>query len=120
MSDHRRKIILECFVETKIGPHVISMKKKIINAPTQHLLGQNFPNPFNAVTVIRYSLLHDDNVKLTIFNSIEEEVKILVNEHQHTGTYHVRFDASEFEGGLYSYKLETENFTSMRRMLFIK
>lgn len=95
-------------------------------------LYQNYPNPFNPVTKINYELParlarqasrgeHSANfVTLKIFDILGNEISTLVNKKQNAGRYEVIFDASNIPSGIYFYKLETENFTKIKRMSFIK
>lgn len=83
-------------------------------------LYQNYPNPFNPVTNIAYSLKVDTNVKLKVFNSIGQEVKVLVNGYQTNGKYTVQFDASSLPSGIYYYMLETTYGSFTKKMLLIK
>jgi hypothetical protein len=91
-----------------------------ISAPEVFDLAQNYPNPFNPATKIDYSIAKAANVQLVIFNSIGEEVGVLVNEMQHPGRYSVNFDASSLSSGVYFYKLVAGDFISIKKMLLVK
>ncbi|MBI3194396.1 MAG: T9SS type A sorting domain-containing protein, partial [Ignavibacteriae bacterium] len=80
--------------------------------PEQFLLEQNHPNPFNPVTVIRYQLSEDAQVKLSVFNTLGVEVASLVNEFQGAGFKSVTFDASNISSGVYFYRLTARNLSS--------
>jgi hypothetical protein len=88
--------------------------------PHTYNLYQNFPNPFNPTTTIQYRIGQVDNVVLKIYNILGQEVKTLVNEVQHPGTYRVAFDASTLASGIYFYRLEAGNFIEIKKMVFIK
>ena len=88
--------------------------------PRNYSLFQNFPNPFNPVTTIRYGLPRSEEVLLTVYNIDGESVKILVNEEQSAGKYEVMFDASYHASGVYFYQLKTRNFVETKKMLLIK
>ena len=88
--------------------------------PTVFALEQNYPNPFNPMTKIEYSIANQGNVQLVVFNSIGEEVGILVNEMQQPGRYSVSFDASNLSSGVYFYKLVAGEFVSIKKMLLLK
>ena len=88
--------------------------------PLRYLLSQNYPNPFNPVTNILFDIIKQENVKLTIFSLLGEEIKVLVNEKLDAGEYKVSFDASGFASGVYFYKLETENFVESKKMVLLK
>ncbi len=83
-------------------------------------LFQNFPNPFNPSTIIRYSLSTESNVSVTIFNALGSEIKHLLNERQTPGEYHIRFDASGLSAGVYFYRIQTSEQSRTKSMLFLK
>ncbi len=88
-------------------------------------LNGNYPNPFNPVTNISYSISGKTHVKVDIFNIRGQHVQSLVNEIQPTGNYVVSWeglnkDGEECASGLYLYKLETDNSISMRKAMLIK
>lgn len=88
--------------------------------PTVTSLSQNFPNPFNATTVINYQLAVSDHVKLDVYNLLGEKVITLVDEKQETGYKSVRWDASQVSSGLYFYRLTASDYTECRRMMLVK
>lgn len=83
-------------------------------------LYQNYPNPFNPVTTINYSLPAENLVRITIYNLLGEKVSQLVNEVKPAGFHSVEFNSTNFPSGLYLYKLETENFNSVKKMIILK
>lgn len=92
---------------------------------TQYYLSQNYPNPFNPQTTIKYGLLRQSHVKITIFDILGHKIKELVNDAQNKGHHQVIWDGKNNFGqvvstGIYYYKLESENYNSMKKMLFIK
>jgi hypothetical protein len=88
--------------------------------PEEFNLLQNYPNPFNPSTKIRYAVPRNEFVNLTVYNALGEIVATLVNEQKTAGSYEILFDASELPGGVYFYKLATNNFTSTRKMILLK
>lgn len=73
--------------------------------PMTFSLEQNFPNPFNSVTIINYSIAEHSFVVLKVYNTLGEEVAILLNEEKDAGKYSLRFNAQELPSGVYLYKL---------------
>jgi hypothetical protein len=90
------------------------------NVPYIYSLKQNFPNPFNPSTVISYQLPKSGNVKLVVFDVLGREVKTLVNEYKPAGTYEVTFDGSSLSSGLYFYRINTDSFTDVKKMMLVK
>lgn len=88
--------------------------------PDRFSLEQNYPNPFNPVTKIRYQLPKTGFVKLTIFDALGKVVKVLVNENKPAGVFEESFDASNLATGVYFYKLESADFTDIKKMMLIK
>jgi hypothetical protein len=91
-----------------------------ISTPEVFELAQNYPNPFNPATRIDYSIAEATNVQLIIFNSIGEEITVVVNEFQQPGRYAVNFDAKSLSSGVYFYKLIAGDFISTKKMLLMK
>jgi subtilisin family serine protease len=83
-------------------------------------LFQNYPNPFNPTTTIKFTIPTTENVKLTLFNILGQEVRILVDEIKEAGVYNIDFNASELNSGIYIYKIESGSFVQTRKMLLIK
>jgi flagellar hook assembly protein FlgD len=84
-------------------------------------LNQNYPNPFNPATTIEFSIPEDvQNIKLTIYNALGENVAELVNKELRAGTYKYTWNAENFASGIYIYQLVTEKFNSTKKMLYIK
>lgn len=83
-------------------------------------LYQNYPNPFSQVTGIYFETGKRQFLSLRIFDAQEREVAILVNDTLQPGRYRAEWDASNFEAGLYSYKLIAVDFTDTKKMLLIK
>jgi hypothetical protein len=96
----------------------ITMGKNSI--PNKFALDQNFPNPFNPVTKINFDLPTDSQVKLIVYNISGQIMETLVNEQLEAGRYHANFDATNYPSGVYFYKIITESFIDVKRMLVIK
>ncbi|MDD5571116.1 MAG: M1 family aminopeptidase [Bacteroidales bacterium] len=83
-------------------------------------LSQNKPNPSNNLTTIIYGIPENTNVKISIYNILGKEVRILVNENKFAGNYSVDFNCDELESGVYYYKMEANNFGATRKMIVVK
>jgi hypothetical protein len=99
---------------------ITSVESDHNSIPDGYVLEQNYPNPFNPSTEIKFGLPVSSNVSLRVFNSLGEEVALLVDEYLGAGTHTYRFDASELSSGIYFYTLATGNFTQTRKMILIK
>ncbi len=83
-------------------------------------LDQNFPNPFNPSTMIKYSIPTKEFVSLKIYDILGNEVVDLVNENKEAGNYEVSFDASNYPSGLYIYSISAGSFNQVRKMMLVK
>jgi Carboxypeptidase regulatory-like domain/Secretion system C-terminal sorting domain len=88
--------------------------------PVEYALHQNYPNPFNPTTAIRFDLKAAQSVSLVVFNMLGQEVANLVDSRMTAGHHSVNFDASYLSSGIYFYRIETEAFTSMKKMVLVK
>jgi M6 family metalloprotease-like protein len=88
--------------------------------PSSQSVYQNYPNPFNPTTKIKFDLKDNGFVKLTVYDLLSREVKILVNEYRPAGNYDVEFNASKLPSGIYFYKLQTNSFVDVKKMLLVK
>ncbi len=89
-------------------------------SPLSFKLSQNYPNPFNPVTKIAYALPKSGLVTLRVYDILGKEVATLVNEVKNAGNYSVDFSASNFTSGVYFYKIETNGFSDIKKMMLIK
>ncbi|MBE2228375.1 MAG: S8 family serine peptidase [Ignavibacteria bacterium] len=91
-----------------------------IEIPNYFSLAQNYPNPFNPNTSIKYSVPTPSNVVLKIYDVLGKEVVTLVNEVKQPGFHTVDFNASELASGIYFYRIDAGEFTSVKRMVLVK
>lgn len=91
-----------------------------LGAPNKIELNQNYPNPFNPTTSIQFNLPQESEVKLSVFNVLGEEVAELLNNKISAGYHSISFNGSELNSGIYFYKLESSNFTQIRKMMLVK
>ena len=94
--------------------------------PAAFSLADNFPNPFNPATTIKYALPQAADVELTVYNVVGQPVRTLVAEHQSAGRYVVEWDATNDSGhslssGMYFYRLQAGGeFHEVKKMLLLK
>ena len=84
------------------------------------MLSQNFPNPFNPSTAIRYSLPGRSHVTLTVFNTLGQQVAQLVDGEVDAGYHEVKFDASGLSSGVYLYRMQAGGFVATRRLVQLR
>jgi hypothetical protein len=83
-------------------------------------LYQNYPNPFNPVTKISYDLPKSGFVSLKVYDMLGREVTTLVNEVKKEGSYLVDFDGSNLASGVYFFKLKSNDFVDIKKMILLK
>ncbi len=88
--------------------------------PHQFSLKQNYPNPFNPSTVIKYDLPERSRVILKVYDLLGREVAVLVDDMQDAGYKEIEWNASEIPSGVYFYRLTSNNFTALKKMVVLK
>jgi len=90
------------------------------NVPAHFSLEQNFPNPFNPVTTITFSLPSKSFVTLKIFDPLGKEVSVLLADELTPGTYSRQWDAGTFSSGVYFYSLRAGSFSETRKLILLR
>ena len=96
-----------------------------INLPKSYALHNNFPNPFNPSTLIRFDLPVSDDAEISIYNMLGQKVKTFLMYNKSAGTHSVRWNGvnqnnEQVAAGVYFYQLKTKNFTKMKKMVLVK
>lgn len=87
---------------------------------TEYRLTQNYPNPFNPTTTICYSLPVRSAVTLAVYNTLGQQVRILVREEQSAGDHEMKFDASALPRGVYFCRIQAAYFSSTRQCVLAR
>ena len=113
--------------EVEIAISDLGAAKAVIQTrPEAFSLADNFPNPFNPTTTIKYALPQAADVELTVYNVVGQPVRTLVAEYQSAGRYAVEWDATNDSGhslssGMYLYRLEAGGeFLEVKKMLLLR
>lgn len=88
--------------------------------PKEFRLFNNFPNPFNPSTKIRFDIPKNTNVKISVYDLTGRVISQLVNDNFNAGSYEFTWNAVNLASGVYFYRLETEGFTDVKRMVLVK
>ena len=96
-----------------------------MHLPAKYSLGQNFPNPFNPVTTINFSLPVDAKVTIKIFNALGEEINTLTDNIYSAGSHSINFNADVLASGLYIYSIEAAGndnttYRSVKKMMLLR
>jgi hypothetical protein len=98
----------------------VDKNSALTNIPTEYLLYQNFPNPFNPITTIKYDIVEIQDVEVTVYDVIGRKITTLVNEQQQPGKYEVKWDATNVSSGIYFYQLKTNDYVDTKKMILLK
>ena len=90
------------------------------NLPLHYALHQNFPNPFNPVTIIRYDIVNSTHVEISVYDIAGRKVATLVDQNQMPGKYAVEWDAKNMASGIYFYTIHSKPFTKTRKFILLK
>ena len=101
-----------------VSSNVVSAAIKLV--PGMFALHQNYPNPFNPNTQIRYALPEASVVRVEVYNSLGQQVAILVDGYMNAGYHQVSFNATGLSSGVYLYKITTPNYSTTKKMLLMK
>ena len=121
------------YVTDEISPYsdTLSVTLEFLNnnygpkLPEHYVLYDNFPNPFNPVTTIKYNIPKKSHVKITIHDMLGNLVDVLVDEYQSKGSKSVQWDGknsnnNSISGGLYLYTIQSGKFKEAKKMLLLK
>lgn len=116
-SDFVQAIGIQRGIEEIIGADNIVVN---VEVPKEYSLNQNYPNPFNPVTKIKYDIPLNGNVSIKIYDINGRLINTLINEYKTAGRYEIDFNGKNLSSGLYYYKIESGNFSQVRKMILIK
>ncbi len=99
---------------------VIGVQKISSNVPERFSLYNNYPNPFNPSTTVKFDVPRMQNVKIIVYDALGRVAVVLVDEVVQPGTFEVKWDALGFASGIYYYRIETVGYTNTRKMVLVK
>jgi len=89
-------------------------------SPNKYELFQNYPNPFNPVTNIKFQVPQAGFVTLKVYDALGKEVQTLIEQEVKAGFYETKFNTGGLSSGIYFYKLITDKFTDVKKMVVVK
>jgi photosystem II stability/assembly factor-like uncharacterized protein len=122
----REGLVTRSAIGSFILGNYVSVENWMSEIPTEYSLKQNFPNPFNPSTVIRYALPYESRVRISVFNSLGQLVNELVDKIERSGNYEKTFNAVNLPSGIYIYSISVQstdgknNFSSVKKMMLVK
>jgi photosystem II stability/assembly factor-like uncharacterized protein len=122
LSDNVGTIVGEngTILRTTTGGNHIESSVSLRNIPSTFALEQNYPNPFNPITKIQFDIPKVSDVSLIVYDLLGREVVRLVDEIKSPDHYEVIWDGSHLASGVYFYRLYTNNFTAIKKMLLVR
>jgi predicted secreted protein len=102
----------------KVKPDISEVISEKLNSSFD--LNQNYPNPFNPRTKIKYSIPNTSYVLIKIYDILGNKIETLVNEEKPTGTYEITWNAENLPSGVYFYRLNVNNYSSVKKMILLK
>lgn len=103
-----------------LGNTIVSIKNSNSVFQKDFILYQNYPNPFNPNTKIKFTIPSSEFTSLKVYNISGKEISNLINSKIQAGSYEVVFDGSDLPSGVYYYKIKSENFQQVRKMVLLK
>jgi hypothetical protein len=107
------------FFETDIT-RATSIDDVVSNIPVEYALFNNFPNPFNPTTNIRFALPESGFVSVEVYNVMGQRVATLVNSEMAAGSHTVTFNAANLASGTYIVRMQSGNFNAIQKMMLVK
>ncbi len=98
----------------------VSVSEEETGIPNEFRLMNNYPNPFNPSTTIKYQIPKNCKVVLEVYSITGEKVATLVDEEQNAGFYNVNFNTVSLSSGIYMYKIQAGNFSTIKKMMILK
>jgi len=94
--------------------------REVTEKPTEQALEQNFPNPFNPATNIKYTIPKSGYVRLSVFNLLGQEIELIFEGNQEAGTYEIEFSNARLPTGIYFYRIQAPGFVETKKMVIAK
>ncbi len=110
---------LSAYVDTANGETSSSIQR-LASIPETFYLSDNYPNPFNPITQIDYSVPRTSYITLKVYNLLGQEVRTLFKGLRQTGNYTATFNTEDLTSGIYVYRMKAENFEERKRLLLLK
>ncbi|MCW9097644.1 MAG: YCF48-related protein [Ignavibacteriaceae bacterium] len=108
------------FKTTTGGVSFVEEEQQPDEIPINYSVSQNFPNPFNPTTKIKFSIPQSSNIVIKVFDILGSEIETLVNEEKSAGIYEITWYAENLPSGVYFYQLKAGKFISTKKMVLMK
>jgi hypothetical protein len=119
VTDDSGATAVDSFIAVVIGVTGIDDDGKD-QIPKEFVLMQNFPNPFNPTTTIRFGLPRNAHVRIELYNILGQRIAVLVDEELPAGYQEIRVDASQLGTGVYFYRMSAKAYVQTRKLMVVK
>ncbi len=99
---------------------LVDVKGETGKIPTEYSISQNFPNPFNPTTKIKFGLPKAGLTRITVYDLLGREIMTLINNELKVGYHEINIDAHNLPSGIYLYKIQSGDFTQTKKMILMK
>jgi hypothetical protein len=103
-----------------INPTIVGTGNNVSELPKEFRLYENYPNPFNPTTTIKYDIANNSFVKLVVYDLSGKEVETLVSNNLQAGSYEATWSGSNYASGVYFARIEAGSYRHIIKMLMIK
>jgi len=103
-----------------INEIITRIRDQKLQIPALFKLEQNFPNPFNPITIIKYEIPKTSFVSIKVYNELGNELATLVNENKSAGNYSIEFNAGNLASGIYFYTMQAGSFVETKKLVLLK
>jgi len=103
-----------------LSSRTTAVDEALLGRPDQYQLFDNYPNPFNPATTLRFGLPQAGAVKLTIYNLLGQRIEILLDEHRAAGFHEVQWAPDQLPSGIYLFLIESGSWRKVKRMIYTK
>jgi len=107
------------YFDLTVNP-VVGINDPFAQIPVKYELSQNFPNPFNPTTQIRFALPKASTVEIYLFNVMGQKVATILDEYEPAGYHTINFDASQMASGVYFFSIKAGEFKDIKKMILMK
>ena len=119
-TDISTSIIVDAFKNVTAAFEIMTEVNEGANIPVGYSLGQNYPNPFNPATTIEFTLKEKGTTTLKLYDVIGRLVATVINSELNPGSHIFHFNASHLASGVYYYKLTSNGFISIKKMMLVR
>ncbi len=107
-------------IRAYVGITATGVKKVLELFPKDFSLSQNYPNPFNPSTKINFELPSKENVRITVYNQLGQQIMVAADREYMPGRYSININCSNLASGVYYYRIKAGSFAKTRKMVFMK